>query len=274
MSPQDTGFAPRGVVARPARLGRLIEPLPPGSMGRVDRSSTIGVELFDAEVVSVAMAQLLNGANAAAIRSASGAWEIVQFQTAEEVTPQAWRLSGLVRGQLGTDDAMLAGALTGADFVVLDDAVVPAGLQASEIGLLLNWRIGPSASDLSDDNFLTVAETGGLRALLPFSPVHLKARWMGADLAFSWIRRSRIGGDSWQGSEIPLGEAVEQYRLEIAAPGGPVLRTEMVDAPRWLYPQAAILNDFAALPPEIEITVRQFSTAVGWGLPAHRSFTF
>jgi hypothetical protein len=270
VSPQDTGFSSRGVVSMPARLGRLIEALPPGFMGRLDHSVVISVELFDAEVASVAMPQLLNGANAAAVRSASGAWEIVQFRDAEEVAPQAWRLTGLVRGQLGTDDAMRAGAPAGSDFVVLDDAVVPAGLQASEIGLSLNWRIGPTGSGLSDDNFLTTAETGGMRALLPFSPVHLKAEWIGSDLAISWIRRGRVNGDSWDGSDIPLGEDVERYRLEVAPAGETALRTEIVDEPRWLYPRAAIEADFGTVPAEIEINVRQFSTAAGWGLPARR----
>ncbi|MGB3644827.1 MAG: glycoside hydrolase/phage tail family protein [Mesorhizobium sp.] len=270
VSPEETGFVFRTTVGRPASLGRLASAVQPGVVGRVDKAGAILVELFDAEAASVSLSQLLNGANAAAMRSASGNWEIVQFATAEEISPQLWQLSDLLRGQLGTDDAMATGAPAGADFVLLDDAVVPAGLQESEMGLLLNWRVGPSGADLSSTNFTTQAQFGGLRALLPLSPVHLRAERAGADIRFSWIRRSRIDADKWDGSDIPLGEEREEYRIEIARPGGTLVRTATVAEPSWLYPAAAVGGDFGTLPAEIEVSVRQFSVAAGWGIPATR----
>jgi hypothetical protein len=270
VSPEETGFVFRTTVGRPANLGRLASAVQPGVVGRVDKAGVLLVELFDAEAASVSLSQLLNGANAAAMRSTSGNWEIVQFATAEEIAPQLWRLTGLLRGQLGTDDAMAAGAPAGADFVLLDDAVAPAGLQESEMGLLLNWRVGPSGADLSSANFTTQAQIGGLRVLLPLSPVHLRAERAGGDIRFSWIRRGRIDADKWDGSDIPLGEEREEYRIDIARPGGAVLRTAVVAEPSWLYPAAAAGDDFGALPAEIEVSVRQFSVAAGWGIPAVR----
>jgi hypothetical protein len=179
-------------------------------------------------------------------------------------------LSDLLRGQLGTGDATAAGAPAGADFVILDDAVVPAGLQPSEVGLSLNWRIGPFAGDLSDASFATSAQVGGVRALLPYAPVHLRGQWNGADLALSWIRRGRIDADRWGASEIPLAEETEQYQVTIAPAGGAALRTQTVSQPSWLYDASAIAADFGAPPAEIDLTVRQFSTAVGWGIAASR----
>jgi len=267
VSPEDTGFSTRTVVPRPAALGRLVEPLGAGFEGRLDKAGFVLVELFDAQVASVSRLQLLNGANAAALRSASGAWEVLQFETAEEAAPQVWRLGGLLRGQLGTGDAMAAGAAAGADFVILDNAVVPAGLLPAEVGLLLNWRVAPSGPWTGA--FAQSTEVGGLRALLPFAPVHLQARRQGGDLALSWVRRSRIGGDSWEGSDIPLGEEAEQYGIEIAAPDGPVLRTATSGEASWLYASAAIAADFGLPPAEIDVTVRQLGRA-GWGVPAKR----
>jgi hypothetical protein len=84
----------------------------------------------------------------------------------------------------------------------------------------------------------------------------------------SWVRRGRIGADSWDAAEIPLGEEREEYRLQIAGPGGPVVRTVTVGQQQWLYPAADIASDFAVLPPTLDITVRQLSTSVGWGIPA------
>ena len=149
----------------------LTEGLPPGVVGRTDYSSTITVELYGGEFSSISRALLLNGANSVAVRSASSAWEILQFETAEEIAPDVWRLGSLLRGQLGTDDATVTGAEVGAHLVVLDDAVQAAGLLASEVGLLLNWRVGPAGSDLSGANFSDHSATGGVRALLPLSPV-------------------------------------------------------------------------------------------------------
>jgi hypothetical protein len=210
---------------------------------------------------------MLNGANAAAVRSAAGGWEVLQFEVAEEIAPSTWRLSGLLRGQLGTGDAMAAGAAAGTDFVILDNAVVPAGLLPAEVGLLLNWRVAPSGPWTG--TYAQSTETGGVRSLLPFSPVHLKAVWSGGGLALSWIRRGRVGGDPWEGPEIPLGEETERYGIDIAAPGGAVLRTATASVPSWLYEAAAIATDFGAVPPEIEVTVRQLGR-FGWGVAATR----
>ncbi|HEY4193847.1 MAG TPA: glycoside hydrolase/phage tail family protein [Mesorhizobium sp.] len=269
-SPEDTGFAFRSSLGKAASLGRLASALEPGFTGRIDRQGEILVELFDAQATSISMLQLLNGANAAAIRSASGAWEIIQFSDAEEVSSQIWQLRGLLRGQLGTDDAMAEGAAVGSDFVMLDDAVRPAGLLDGEVGLALNWRVGPSGSSLSSADFLTRNETGGIRSLLPLSPVHLKAGRVGDDIKLSWIRRGRIDADKWESTEIPLGEEREEYQVDIAAPGGATVRTRIVSESEWTYPAADIATDFASPPAEIDVTVRQLSIRTGWGLPATR----
>ncbi|MFU0506638.1 baseplate multidomain protein megatron [Pseudaminobacter sp. NGMCC 1.201702] len=270
-SPEETGFAQRNTISHAASVGRLVDALPGGVQGRFDQSNSILVELFDSEVASVSRLQLLNGANAAAIQSNIGVWEIVQFQMAEEISANMWRLTSLLRGQLGTNDAMDAGAASGASFVLLDEAVQPAGLLAGEIGLPLNWRAGPVVADFSSVNYVTQLETGGLRAGMPLSPVHLKAiKQANGDQALSWIRRGRIDADSWAASEIPLGEESEQYQIVIAAAGGGTVRTEHTSEPTWLYPAASIATDLGPLPIAIDLTVMQLSRSSGWGIPATR----
>jgi hypothetical protein len=268
-SPETTGFTLRAVASTPAFLGRLSTALAPGFPGRIDRANAIIVELHSGELSSVSRAQLLNGANAAAIRSASGVWEIAQFETAEETAPSVWRLTGLLRGQLGTDDAMASGAAAGADFVLLDEGVKPAGLLASEMGLTLNWRAGPAGQDFSTETFADQAVAGGLRARLPLSPVHLEARRLaGGDLLVSWIRRGRIDADSWDGDDIPIGEESEAYRIEVSTAAGTSLRTATAATQSWTYPAADIDADFPVLPATAVIDIRQMSAAVGAGLAA------
>jgi hypothetical protein len=274
VSPEDIGFNLRASIGLPAVVGELLEPLGSGFSGRIDRSETIDIRLSDGELQSLSELQFLNGGNAAAVRSASGAWELIQFQTAEETAPSVWRLGGLLRGQLGTEDAMVAGAVAGASFVLLDEAVKPAGLLSSEIGLPLNWRIGPSGEDFSGPAFGAYTETGGLRALTPLSPVHLKAnRQADGDIDISWIRRGRIDADSWLGSEIPLGEEAETYRVDIATGGGDIVRSLTASSPSLTYTAASIAEDFPAVPGSIRITVRQISAAVGAGTPASTVLT-
>lgn len=271
-SPETTGFAQRTTVTAPATMGRLASVLPSGFEGRLDRFGSVVVELFDGELTSVSRLQMLNGANAAAIRSASGDWEVIQFQTAEEIAPSLWRLSNLLRGQLGTGDAMAADAGEGADFVLLGDTVGPAGLQSVEIGLELNWRVVPSGGDLDGLVAAQSIEVGGVRALTPLAPVHARLRREGDAAVFSWIRRGRLDADSWAGTDIPLGEAEEIYLVAVGLPGLAPVRQWQVSEARLTYPVAAMEADFGAVPAEIELRVRQISQAVGPGLPATALF--
>jgi hypothetical protein len=198
---------------------------------------------------------------------------LVQFLAAEETAPSVWRLSGLLRGQLGTDNAMAAGAAAGASFVLLDEAVRPAGLFSSEIGLSLNWRVGPGGEDFSGPSFGRYTETGGLRALTPLSPVHLKAvAQAGGDIDISWIRRGRIDADSWLAADIPLGEETEAYQVDIAPAEGDTVRSVTVSSPMWSYAAGAVAEDFPVPPEAVRVTVRQVSAAVGPGLPASVTF--
>ena len=181
-------------------------------------------------------------------------------------------MTGLLRGQLGTDDAMRAGAEPDADVVLLDDAVRPAGLLATEAGLSLTWRVGPAGSDISEANYSQQVVIGGLRALLPLSPVHLRGRIDGGDLAVSWIRRGRLDADSWTPGEIPLGEDHEEYEVAFAAAAGPIVRTKRVLTPSALYTAAEMLADFVSPPTAVDVTIRQLSIAVGLGIAATQRF--
>ena len=264
-SPEATGFVLRGSVGRPADIGILASAHFPGVVvGRVDRATSLTVELFSGELESVSRAQLLNGANLVAVKSAAGAWELLQFEVAEEIAPDVWRLSGLLRGQYGTDDATAAGATAGAAFVVLDEAVVPAGLAQGEAGLQLNWRVGPFGGDVSVASYSAHVETGGRRALQPLSPVHLRGRISNdGDLSLAWVRRGRLDADSWEVNEIPLGEEREEYLVEIASAGGTVVRSTTVSVPAWTHTAAAIVADFGTVPSAVDVTVRQSGLTPG-----------
>ncbi|SSC68006.1 baseplate multidomain protein megatron [Ciceribacter selenitireducens] len=248
-------FRSRAMLDRPARLGRLAAPLSGGVAGRFDRSRTLEVDLSFGSFAAATELLVLNGENRLALRSASGAWEVIGFAGAEEISAGRWRLSTLLRGLAGTEDAMSAGAVAGAAVVLLDEAVRPLGLSTEEAGLALAYIAEPMGMAATPATLGSFA--GGVRAQTPFSPVHLRARRGEAgDVAFDWVRRSRVDGDNWLPAEVPLVETVEAYRLEILD-GAEVRRTVETGEARFVYPQAWELSDFGSLQASIRVRVRQ-----------------
>lgn len=234
-SPSNDGFAERALIGERAVMGELLGPLAGAPSGRLIEGQYVEVALYAGELQSRPLAQILNGANTALLRSPDGEWEVLQFLDAEEIGHSQWRLGRLLRGQLGTEPASRIEKPVETPFILLDSAVMATGLQSAELGLELNWRIGAAGKAFSDEYFDTVHQAGGLRALRPLSPVHVKAaRSANGDLAFEWIRRGRIDADSWLGEDIPLGEEYEAYRVEIWQ-AGRLVRSEQVFQPTWLY---------------------------------------
>ncbi len=96
---------------------------------------------------------------------------------------------------------------------------------AHEVGLPLNWRYGPSSRDLGDASYLAATHTlsaasGAARSV----PVHVRGTRSGGDVTITWVRRTRIGGDTWETPEVPLGEDAERYEIDILD-GGTIKRT-------------------------------------------------
>jgi hypothetical protein len=105
--------------------------------------------------------------------------------------------------------------------------------------------------------------TPGDTALLPLAPVHVAARRTGEGIHISWIRRTRIDGDGW-GVEVPLGEEVEAYVLDIIS-GGSVVRSIACASPQALYANGDELADFGAVQTSLRVRVAQISATVGAG---------
>lgn len=129
-SPGTEGYRQRAVLDRPAMIGTLAIPMTPGPSGRFDRKNTIQIDLPFGELSSAEELAVLNSENRLAIRAANGVWEIIAFARAEEIAPSRWRLSALLRGLGGTEDALAAGA--------------PAGPFAFEGGLRAETPLAPA----------------------------------------------------------------------------------------------------------------------------------
>ncbi len=229
--------------------------------------STLFVTLFGGALESRDDLAVLGGANVAAIRNGNGEWEVFQFATAELVAANKYKLSRLLRGQAGTERAMANPVAAGARFVLITGALKEARLTQEQRGLPLNWRYGPASRAIDDFTFQTQSVTARGVGLRPLSVVHVRvARNLASnDLTLSWVRRTRIGGDSWEQSEAPLAEDSERYEVDILS-GAVVKRTLSSATPSVLYSSAQQIADFGAAPAlPLSVAVYQISTGFGRG---------
>jgi hypothetical protein len=263
-SPEAEGYRLRLTLDRPATIGRLVAPLAPGPVGRFDPGHAVDVELLGGAFAAASRMAVLSGANRLAVRALNDGWEVIGFAEAEEVAAGLWRLTGLLRGLGGTEDATAAGAAVGAEAVLLDGAVRALGLVNAERGAAQNWILEPMGlvTELSGPFVFD----GGLRAETPLAPVHARVvRQASGDLRISWIRRSRIEADAWAEGEVPLDEAEERYRLEILD-GSAVRRLVEVSEAGFSYAVADELADFGSAQTALGIRVRQLGRLIS-GLP-------
>ncbi|MFE1599938.1 baseplate multidomain protein megatron [Methylobacterium sp. ID0610] len=250
-------------------IGELAAPLHPGPTGRWDRVNEADVQVPPgAELVSASALAVLNGANAAALLTPSGAWEVLQWANATLLGAGRYRLTSLLRGQLGTEFAMGAPTPAGAAFVVLSDALVQSGMPASARALPQVFRWGPAARPPEDPTYaaadLTIAGAG----LRPYAPVQARLRRLAVgDLQLSWIRRTRIEGDAWEQVEVPLAEESEAYAVDILDATGAVLRSVQVARPSLTYAAADQVADFGGPVTRLAVAICQLSAVFGRGTP-------
>ncbi|SFR04720.1 baseplate multidomain protein megatron [Poseidonocella sedimentorum] len=236
-----------------------------------DDGPALRVSLLSGALSSVSEAQVLSGANYAAIGDGTAdGWEIVQFAEAELVAENTYLLRRRLRGQAGTDALAPASWPAGSTFVLLDSAVDPIEFSAAMRGRARRYRIGPHSLPHDDDSYIEQSETVLGAGLRPLSPCHLVARRGAGGLTVSWIRRTRIEGDSWETPEVPVGEEREQYLIRLRKDGA-LVREELVGTPAWTYSAADQLADGIDGP--VDISVAQVSAVYGGGLAASLTTT-
>jgi hypothetical protein len=270
-SPSTSGDELNTIVGARPTLGKTAFDFWSGPLYRYDKSNVLRVALDFGELASVTEEALLNGANFAAVENADGEWELIQFQLAALVAPATYDLSVLLRGMNGTERAMRSPVAAGARFVLVNGAVTPVDLRPDEIGLALNYKFGPASEGLDEPSYGSVAHAFLGLGLRPLSPVHLQGKRnpSNGDWTLSWVRRTRVGGDSWAGLEVPLAEESEFYRLEILdAPGSEVLRSVDIANSSFVYTAAMQTEDFGAPQWNVAIRVAQVSPVYGAGVPA------
>ncbi|BCP52836.1 hypothetical protein K32_14530 [Kaistia sp. 32K] len=260
------GFRLRQTMTQPATMGTIAAAVPPGPVGRWDRATTLSVSLPAGAIAALPDEAVLNGGNLAAIGSEAAGFEVIQFRSAELIGEGLWRVSHLLRGQGGTSDLAALGHAAGARFIRINSATPLLDLDPSEIGLARTLRAGPLAIAYDPERFTTLDFTVQGRWRLPFAPVHLRgARDATGNVHLAWIRQTRVDGDGWEQPEVPLGEAVEAYRVEIRE--GATLRGSFDTTVPQLSLSAATLAGLLSAPgADFTARVHQLSATAGPGI--------
>lgn len=226
-----------------------------------DEKNTVTVAVSGELASSTREAMLLNETiNALLIGN-----EVIRFRNAALLSAGTYLLSGLLRGQRGTEWAMGA---HGADerVVLLGAALRRVTSQTSEIGLLRQLKAVTLGAFLS--NGLAQDFTDASVGLKPFSPANPRALADGADLVVTWQRRTRhsyqYGGAS---PVVPVGEAVEAYRVRVLS-GVTVLRSDTVAVPVYRYTADMQATDGVASSDALSFEICQLSAIAGPGYPS------
>lgn len=273
-SASSSGFVLTDTMGQPSHMGVLAADLPSGPLWRFDHGNELLIDLGSGTLTSVTDTELFAGANALAVETSPGAFEIVQAGNAELIAAGRYSLTRLLRGQRGTEDAIGNPVPAGARVVLLDTAVQPLSIAEADLGLPWNWRIGPTSATPSDANMRETLFTPDGRGLKPFAPCHPRLRMeTNGDLTLSWQRRDRaLSADSWVLTEVPMSEAVEIYDLEILN-GSSVVRTVAnLASPTFTYSATMQTEDLGG--PVTTLTVRLFQLgALGRGIPLQQTLT-
>ena len=275
------GFALLTTFSTRARMGVLVADFYAGPVSRFDLGNALVIDIFSGTLESVTDITLLGGANALAVESSTGQWEIIQAGSTELIASGRYRLTRLLRGQRGTENAVASLVPTGARVVVLDTDVAPLPISEADLGLPWNWRIGPSSRPVSDETYVAASFTPAGAGLRPFSVAHVEQPWRTArspgDLTIRWTRRSRsLAADTWGVGDVPLAEDSEAYALDILD-GAVVKRSLTTGTTSVLYTAAQQIADWGALlgpGSSLDIRIYQLSALIGRGAVRSVTLTF
>ena len=263
-STTDAGYLVNTNTDSPAILGVSQTELFSATPGLWDRGSVLRILIPSGKISSASMLDVLNGANVAAIGDGSSEnWEILQFSEAALVGEDLFELKVLLRGLAGSDATSPASWPVGSMFVLLDGLVPQMNLPLAARGLDRFYRIGASNGGYADLSIKTRVEAFNGIGLRPYSVSHIAQKLLNSgNLFLSWIRRTRIDGDSWQSIEVPLSEEKEYYTVRVVKDNS-IVRDLAVSEPSWTYTQAMQLGDAISTP--FLIKVAQNSITFGTG---------
>ncbi|MEN5113434.1 hypothetical protein ABE453_05385 [Brevundimonas diminuta] len=171
-------------------------------------------------------------------------------------------MSGLLRGQQGTEEAAARGAEAGALVVVLERGMARAEVDAVERGLPRIWRAGPAGAPPGGAGTTEVGFVWANRNAAPWRPAHLRAVTEGGGWRLGWLPRVRRGGDGWEGELVEVDP--RRFRVRVLD-GAVVRRVWEVEGLAAVYGWAEAGVDFPDGVSSARVAVAQWGEGYGWG---------
>jgi len=239
-----------------------------------DTASVLAIDLTHGDLFSISEPEMFGGRNAFAY-GANGRWEIISARTCVLQSGSAYLLSGLLRGQLGTESAMGLHAV-GDALILLDAAdLVPIAMTTAIIGIPRDYRAITVYRDINTD--ASRAFSYQAVSLKPLSPIYLTGNRHPStgDWSLTWVRRTRIGGEWRDAVDAELGETTEAYQVDIYTDGtfASIKRTLSIVAQACAYSSAEQVADFGSNQSTLHLKIYQMSSVVGRGFPLTESIT-
>lgn len=267
-----------GMLTKPGALGKLNSDFYSNRPWCWDRANQLIIDFSDtsATLQSATELEVFAGANAVAVQNSDGGWEVVQFVTAELTAPGRYKLTQLLRGQLGTEGEMRDPVAAGSPAFLIDtSAMAVLKLPQSQARYEYTYRYGaaelPTDSELYKEETFQFASVG----LQPYAPTRLFVKKVVADgeVLITWERRTRFGGDDWEPEFVPLNEEFELYDLEIYEDGtyATLVRAEELSTTQYTYTAADQIADFGSVQSQFSIRLYQKSASVGRGRKAQQT---
>ncbi|WP_197041842.1 phage tail protein [Sandarakinorhabdus oryzae] len=221
-------YDPVGQLQAPVPIGTAKSILAPASAAGWDRFGHVDIEML-ADTMwleSRSEASVLAGANMAVLGT-----EIIQFTTAQALGSRLFRLSGLLRGRRGTEQAAASHAV-GERFVLLDQgAMLALPMPLERLGQTVLIR----ATGGGDGATPAVSAMLGGAGICPLPPVHLSWRRQGGELLLTWTPQSRAGFGWPDLADVPIGEARLAFRVKLHDATG-VLAEAEINETSWVVP--------------------------------------
>lgn len=254
-------------IFAPTQMGILAADLPAGPHEIIDEGNIIQIDVNDTgfQVLGDTELNVRNGANAIAILTTNGDWEVLKFVNSALQTGRRYNLTRLFRGQLGTYPIMQDPIPAGQPVVFLD-ATTLATLNVPESRKFdsIDWRYGPNVYPTGSPFYQNATHTGQAVGQLPYPVADIQFyKESATDVRIEWKRQTRFGGEGYDQATVPLNESSEAYEIDLLNASDVLLLTVSTTSPSYTY---------ASAPSVFKARIYQMSASVGRGRPAQRTY--
>ena len=263
----DVEYSESARVNERATLGVTTTTLASFSGVGFDEINTVTLNLNYGTLSSSTRAGLLADASLNNIMIGS---ELIRFRAATMLNQGVYILSGLLRGQKGTEWAMSGHTLGDAVVLIQANGLRYVAIDLPSLSAARYYKgvtLGKSLASVVAESFTCQGVS-----LKPLAPVNLRSTvGTGNQITVTWDRRTRLactftGG---AGVSVPLGELTEAYDVDVVLISGSVLkRTITATSASAVYTASMQTTDGISGSTPIRFDVYQMSAVVGRGYVA------